>query len=290
MLDWVNSRVINDTFYFDFKNRKNIVLKPIEAALYTIEQIKKTHPPPYTLYLSGGVDSQAMLYAWHISGEKFNTFSAVYDNKFNDHDLLALKTFADLHKIKINYYHFDVIDFLENHHDNYANAFICGSPQITTFIRLAELTTEGTVIMSGNFITGSTGIPDNNNWSLWHYAKRMKKNIVPYFFLETEDLTYSFRDNDYVNKMLENKKVPDIGYYNKVLLYQSYGFPILPQPEKYNGFEKIKDWYDDNCPRKISSIEKMHKLPGQTSTRNFDVLFRNKYEAKFSKYKYVILC
>lgn len=292
MLKWVNIRASHPSYYFDFKNKNKITISPIEAALYTIEYIKANYPSPYTLYLSGGVDSQAMLYAWIISKTDFNTFSAIYNNDFNEHDLVSLKVFSKLHKIEINYQNFDLLTFLENEHDYYANEYFCGSPQITTFMKLTEFTTEGTVIMSGNFIKLQfAGLPDNNNMGLYHYIKKTKRNIVPWFFLETEELAHSFVDTEYITDLKNNRELCDPTFHNyltKIALYQSYGFPVLPQYTKLNGFEKVKEWYDTNCPRVIQPWEKLQRLPEQISSRNFDLLYRNKYELKFSNLKYNI--
>lgn len=288
MLSWTNPTKIGEDYYFNFKNQSNLNLAPLNAAQYTVEYIAKNYPAPYTLYLSGGVDSQAMLYAWHRSGVPYQTFSAVYNNALNEHDLVYLRTFAAQHNIPVTYHDFDLLAFLANEHDAYANRYRCGSPQITTFMKLADLTEQGTVCMSGNFILKPkmVGIPDRNNFSLYYYGLLSGKSIVPFFFLETCELAYAFET-----------QIPEImihhepgSYPDKVLGYQHYGFPVIKQKSKLNGFERVKDFYDANPPRQPTLEEKFARLSGQTSNRIFDLLHRNKYEAKFQKYKYVVRC
>jgi hypothetical protein len=228
-----------------------------------------------------------MLYAWHISKIPYQTFSARYNNHFNDYDLATLQQFSAQHGIFINYVDFDVITFLETEHDYYAHKYMCGSPQITTFMKLADYNTEGTVIMSGNFITNNVGIPCVNNISLYHYGK--EKNIVPWFFLETEELAHGFKfTNDELPDWVKYKNMG--GYNTKVWLYQKYEFPVIPQETKLNGFEKLKEYYDTNPPRLPTIAEKMTRKTTQYSNRNFDLLYRNKYELKFSNNKYIMLC
>jgi hypothetical protein len=283
MLDWVHVTKVGSIFTFDFRhhNKKNV--PALGAAHQTIYHIINNYPPPYTLYLSGGVDSQAMLYAWHTSGVEYQTYSAVYNFESNRYDLFALERFAKLHNIKINFQDFDLINFLETEHDAYANNYICGSPQITTFMKLSDLIPEGTAIFSGNFIHNGNVFLSSNNFGLYHYGKKSYKSIVPFFFMETMDLAYSFTNNDYTDTIKAD-------YGRRVALYQSHGFPVLRQKEKQNGFEKIKEYYDENPPRQPSVQERMVRTDGQVSVRNFDLLYRNKYERKFSNYKYNILC
>lgn len=259
----------------------------LDASILTVNYITKNYSGPYTLYLSGGVDSQAMLYAWHISGVPFDTFSAVYHDSLNSHDIVTLQQFCQDHSINVNYHDFDVEKFLQQEHEYYANRYRCGSPQITTFMKLADLTQSGTVIMSGNFILDKyTGIPDRNNFSLYHYGIASGKSIVPWFFLETCEIAYAFQKS----KSIRNSNKSQDSYQRKVATYQVHGFPVIPQETKFNGFEKIKEKYDTNPPRVPTLHEKLSRLPGQTSNRNFDLLYRNKYEAKFFNYKYVVQC
>lgn len=283
MLDWVSVTERTNIFTFDFRRTITKDIPALGAAHEAIYHIANNNPKPYTLYLSGGVDSQAMLYAWHTSGIEYQTYSAVYNFDSNIYDLYALKQFAKLHNIKINFQSFDLIDFLENEHDTYAYKYLCGSPQITAFMKLSDLVPEGTAIFSGNFIyKGHVGL-NLNNFGLYHYGKRSHKNIIPWFFMETMNLAYGFTDNDYTNGFSSD-------YDKKVALYQSHGFPVLRQINKQNGFEKIKEHYDTNSPREPSIQDKLARTTGQASKRNFDLLYRNKYESKFSKYKYNILC
>lgn len=289
MLQWTKPTLIDGNHYFNFKKQYDVVLSPLDAAQATIEYITKNYPPPYTLYLSGGVDSQAMLYAWYKSGVDFRTFSAVYNGDLNQHDLNDLELFNTDYNIEINYHNFDLLYFLESEHERYAHTYRCGSPQITTFMKLLDLNMNGTAIMSGNFIVSSryaTGIPDRNNFSLYYYGLKSGRSVVPFFFLETHDLAHAF-----------NCEIPEIkkhhtpgGYTDKVAAYQYYGFPVRGQQSKINGFEKVKELYDHKPPRMPSINDIINRIPGQTSNRNFDLLYRNKFESKFHQYKYFVQC
>lgn len=255
----------------------------LQAAIETVNFICESYPPPYTLMLSGGIDSQAMLYSWIQSKKSFNTFSAVYNDNINYYDIKTIQDFANLYNIKINFVNFDLINFLQNDHINYVKKYVCGSPHYTTYMRLADEVKEGTTIFSGNYLKrGGTQIAwSQNEMGFLHYCILGKKNCVPFFFNETQNLTYAFKD-------IENRVNISSGYLVKVNTYQFNGFPVIPQDEKFNGFEKIKELYDDIENSEIQKMrENFSTKVGNSSRRNFDILFRNRYEALYRHHKYI---
>lgn len=283
MIDWAKIDYRNSVYYFSLQNKNKNVIPPLEAAQNAVKYIVEKYPAPYTLYASGGVDSQAMIWAWKMSGYPFKVFSALYNNEFNLHDIQTLKDFANRENIDIDYYNFDLLKFLETEYPSLAEKYWCGSPHIVTHMKLASLTTSGTVILSGNFIDYTKTHLTANLAALYHYAKIEKKSIVPWFFLETEDLAFSFLHSEKYKKFLTADGRND-GYLLKCYLYQENGFPVIPQQKKLTGFEVLKDYIDDNPPRKPTHEDLIVRNQSQSSKRLFDILYRNKYEQKYSKH------
>lgn len=279
----------SDTFnlnplYIKIKKDLPIESQPtaIEAAKNTINLITKKYPPPYTLMCSGGVDSQAMLWAWQQSGQKFNVLSVRFKSNgiwFNEHDLLALEQFSTLHNIQgINYIDFDVIDFLETDSPEVSKLYNCPSPQICTHIKMSEAINKGTIIFGGNFaseqIKPTIG---TNQLGLQRYAvatNNESRKVIPFFFLLTQELANSFKPDSSFDMKRETS------YGVKCHLYCHNGFPIVPQETQINGFERIKEYYDqfgDRVPR-LSRL----KYADMSSFRPFDLLFR--YPLGINKY------
>ena len=280
MLDWVRITNIDNDYTLDYSNRNPVNITPLEAALFTVDYITKNYPAPYTLFLSGGIDSQAMLYAWHLSKVPFDTFSAVYNFDLNAHDLENLKLFSNQFSIDINFVSFDLFGFLDTEYSDYALSYRCCSPHICTYMKMSEMVKTGTCIFSGNFILDPRMFIDRNNFGLYKFAKKTNKPIVGFFFSETEELAYSFLPSINVHKISNTTAA-------RIEAYHSNGFPVIPQKEKYTGFEKVKEYYDLNIPKpKYKKIEIIH--PKQRSTRTFDLLYRNKYEIKFQDDKYYL--
>lgn len=295
-MNWIEIKNIDHNYYLKYKiPRERGLIAPLKAAHKTIEYIVKNYPSPYTLMLSGGVDSQAMLYAWHTSGHKFNTFSAVYNNNLNDNDLSTLKEFSSVYNIPINYYNFDLLHFLQNEHLNYVYKYRCGSPHMTTFMKLSQYINTGTVLMSGNFIASNdTTLPiSKNNFSLYRYSKIENKPMIPFFFCETQELAFSFLlkthidDTLYVNGKRHHVE-NSLQYVRKVQTYIDNEFPVIPQKLKYTGFELVKDLYDEKYSYLLTARDKLAISGRQKSLRTFDLLLRNKYEMMFDVDKYIV--
>lgn len=292
-INWTDPKYdyINYTYKFDLRKKNDYNLPPLEAAIKTVNYIKDNYPAPYTLFLSGGVDSQAMLYAWYKSGVPFKTYSGVYNNNLNSEDLKYIKIFADQIGITINFVDFDLFSFLDNEHDFYAKTYYTGSPHYTTYLKMVDSLDSGTAVMAGNlfrprvyYYNSKTNKPikvfnfqpgfEKNNLALLHYVNFTNKNFVPFFFIETEYLTHSFTvvpnekieesfNNMWLHSQSDDQIAVDISMYqNKVAMYKYNGFPVIEQKNetrgKYTGFESVKDYYDlvlDEKKKSMSETE-----------------------------------
>lgn len=292
MISYVDVIRENNDYLLKVPQNSQYAGNATDAAVYTVNYIIDNYPPPYTLCLSGGIDSQAMLYSWIISGKQFNTFSAIYYTRkfleninFNYGDLEHLIQFSIDFNVPINFYNFDILNFLFKEHKQYALNYRCGSPHMCVFMKFIEIINQGTVIFSGQFRRKDYPYEfvDKNNFSIYRYAKDTSRSVVPWFFLETPEIFSSFK---YPEIIKDND--PRAVYENKVKTYQLNGFPVRPQYEKMTGFEKIKDYFDINYSHLLTPEDKITRTASQGSKRTFDRLFRNKYEAQFLHDKYGI--
>lgn len=246
-------------------------LTPLLACKHAIQSIISNYPKPYNLMVSGGIDSQAMLYAWYLFGENYIPTTVTYNNDFNLHDIDNIKNFAEIYNIPINYKNFDLLYFLQNEYDSYSAKFRCSSPCISAHIKMSE-DLQGTVIFSGDFLNKKGAVLSDAILGLYR-ASLVNKNIIPYFFLHTPELAYSIN-----YKKIE--KIPT-GYDGKAYVYQQNGFPVIPQLSKTTGFEKVKDYYDKNFFHLVPKIDRL-KYATKPSRRTFDLLYRYPYEEKYN--------
>lgn len=284
MIDWVNIKSHNHDYIINYSKTRNIKIAALDAAIFTIDHIHKKYPPPYTLFLSGGIDSQAMLYAWLQSGKKFNTFTGLYNFDLNMHDLENITTVSKLWNVNINFVRFNLFKFLHTEYNHYANLYRCASPHICGYMKMSEMVEQGTAIFSGNYVYNNMFV-DRNNFGLYKFAKTSNKSMVPFFFMETEELAYSFDQSKEELKLYKSDKE---AYPYKVKIYHQNGFPVIPQSVKSTGFEKIKEYYDLNFENPYKNKLQYYLTGKQQSSRVFDILYRNKNECMFGKDKYFI--
>lgn len=260
-----------EELYIDFKLLEDSMLS-VDAATLTVNNIVKNYPAPYTLMCSGGVDSQAMIWAWHMSGHPFEVVTIKYYSTniwFNEYDQLELTEFTRLYNIPVTYIDFDIIPFLENDLSRTSLINDCDSPQICTHIKMTEFIKTGTIMFSGNF--GNAEHRPTLTYTLLGMhrhaclVEQPNRRIIPFFLLHTPELSCSFKKVSY-------SPSDGIGYIKRCSIYQKHNFPVIPQPAKYNGFEKLKEYYDQFPSR----VDRKTRLiySGRPSDRVFDLLFR----------------
>ena len=276
-MDWMKSGWCeNGQFYIDASNAIHSNRELLTVASETIKRITDHYPAPYTLMMSGGVDSQSMLWCWINSNTTFNVTTVRYIDHngtvLNEHDISNMKAIAKLHNIVINYIDFNIIDFLDNHLFNYATKYQCTSPQITAYMKMSEMIETGTVLFSGDFL--ATAAYDYTIFGLKRYADAINtesRKVIPFFLLHDPELTTIYKViND--TKTYDRSGAKNLYYKQKINSMQAIGIPIIPQKSKYSGFEKIKNIYDTRYDLVVPTDR--IRYAGKPSRRIFDVIFR----------------
>ena len=271
----------NLAFRVDARNIVKTYKPALEESLNLIYKIRDTLPPPYYLMLSGGTDSQAMLYAWHKSGIPYIPVSFRYNKYYNTHDLNNLYTYSKNLGVEVKFIDIDYFKFLENDLIKYATDYVCNSPQITFHMKFVEHINDGTCIFSGNPMDVFLAPPEERLeffetpltytvLGLERFRQRTGRSLVPYFFQSCPKLAYSFGISFYNSKNIVAKyRLRDNAL--KFLAYIDSGFKVV-STAKFSGFEKFK-YFFDNKPVSFSFQDKLFfsKFP---SPRTFDLLFR----------------
>ncbi len=161
------------------------------------------------------------------------------------------------------------------------NKYQCSSPQISMHIKMSSFFSEGTCVYSGNFLSLRGAQLTDAILGLYRFSKESQdKTIIPYFFLNTPELAYSFvhyrRNNNSVVKVTEQQST----YMSRVIMYNVTGFPVIPQKDKFTGFEKYKEHYDSH-DYVLKDLKARLRWQNKPSHRPFDWLFRYPYEEKF---------
>lgn len=268
---------------FTVPSFKSTINDPLAAAIEAVNDIVANYPPPYNLLASGGMDSQAMIYAWKKSNHPFNVYTFRYNETYNLHDIETLPLFCEQENIDYSIIDFDYFKFLEEEYDAIANRYECSSPQIAMHIKMASFFDEGTCIYSGNFLSRNGAQLTYAILAVQRYSETPEgKNVIPYFFLHTPELAYSFNYAYDTNKYAkpDSSDLEQFGAMAKCGAYRAFGFPVIPQKGKFTGFEKFKEHYDSH-DYVLKDPKTKLKWQYKASRRPFDWLFRYPYEDKF---------
>jgi len=282
-MDWIKfdwgDNLDNSIFRFypnkkitaDYSNAKELAHEPpLKESINLVEQIVNSYPPPFNLFLSGGVDSQSMLYSWLESGHEFTAYSFVYNNGINKHDIGNLWHVSKRFNVKINFIDIDYFKFLKYDLEDYVLKYLCNSPQITFYMKFPEVVNKGTKIFSGDFNLYNLNF---TSLGLYRYSLINDKNIIPFFFFHTAKMANSWKEHSKIDDFILYQKSVGIKEF-KDYIYLRNGFDILPI-KKYSGFERSKDVYDKI---KITREERNKYLYlSSTSTRAYDFKFRYKF-------------
>lgn len=270
----------------DFSTNANLV-NILDAAKITVDNIIKNYPPPYYIMVSGGIDSQAMLYAWKLFGKNYIPTSVIYNDYLNEHDLATLDTFSQEQNIPVDYLKFDLLKFYETQYDSLCEKYKCRSPHFGAHLGMTEHL-QGTCIFSGDCLGKNDANIRFNNICMYEATKH--RSVVPYFFMHTPEIAYSkvFVANKYKRKKLDYTDKQQL-YQEKAILLINEGFPMIPQQEKYTGFEKVKDLYDQEY-RHLITPKTLLKYANKSSKRTYDLLLRYPYEYKYGvpNFRYIV--
>jgi hypothetical protein len=270
-------------YYLDFTNAVYSTRSAIDICIDAIDKICKNYPAPYTLMVSGGIDSQAMIWCWKHTQVPFNVVTVRYvdnnGNVLNEHDISNIRQFSSLYNITVDYLDFNIVEFLENYLLDYAIKYQCTSPQITTYMCMSEMIHQGTVLFSGDFL--ATAVYSYTIYGLKRYADISKRNVIPFFLLHDPELTtlmsreyHTLTTKEYIDMADKRDSSMDRIYNKKVKAITRLGIPIVPQTIKYSGFEKVKDLYDNR--NDLISVNDRLKYSNMPSKRIFDIAFRYK--------------
>jgi len=241
----------------------------VVAGKKTVEYIIENYPKPYYIMLSGGLDSQTMLYFWYKYGTDFVPTTIRYNDSLNLHDIKYAIEFCKFLNLELNVVDFDVLDFYINHYHSLAERYKITSPHFGCHIAMTQKF-DGTVVLSGDRLDYNGRAIWDENFCLYRYSN--ERSLIPYFFIETPEIAYSlkFPKNLYQHK--DQQKI-------KANIYLEEGIPVIVPIKKYTGFELVKEHFDQNIYN-VSSRDRL-KYSNERSKRNFDLRFRFPYKYKF---------
>lgn len=243
---------------------------PLEEGVKAVQRITSLYEPPFTLLVSGGIDSQAMIECWLASGVPFNVRHITFG--CNVGDFTSTVEFCHRRKLPVEVVGFNVKGFIESPElVEMARRYDTTSPQLLSHAK-AILGMDDTCIMAGNFTAPLNIGLSRTQLGLLRAANLDKPSFIPFFLQSTPELAYSMIE-------CQLKSTLEDCYADKCRAYLESGFDIIPQKTKLTGFEEIKASYDDvQVPSRLRLLFK-----NEPSARPFDLLYRYNLYSKLDE-------
>lgn len=241
------------------------------------------------LCFSGGIDSQAMVQAWHEANLKFTTVILVFNNGLNKQDSDHAKMFCEKNNYPYIELPIDIVAFLTRDNYTISEKYKTISPHFNTHYRMAEMLRD--MGYTGVCCGGLVPYKDNNMYG-YNFIK------ATFDFIRIQDiLGIAFQGSflsfypelawaiTFFTKPLEiNKNLNDtwdsqlhlnhMRYLEKVNSYKLAGFHIIQQETKFTGFELVKKYFEE-----LSG-------DGWTFEKRFRIPIANKYDKDPHMYKF----
>ncbi len=241
------------------------------------------------LCFSGGVDSQATWQCFYEAGIDIDVYVLVFKNDLNAQDVSNAISFADYKKFKINFIEIDILNFLSRENADYGKRYRSLSPHFNTHYKLCDILRSkgytgfvcggGTPILTAN----TSAWASNFNQNFLNYINYSETSGIlcqgnflgfdPYLTWAISLLTPTFVNENY-NRNAVYKTEHDLfeyqRYLDKVKGYRASGFDIIPQSQKFTGFElvknKLQEMYGDGW-----TFEKFYRYPLKDYAKHINV-------------------
>ena len=221
------------------------------------------------LCLSGGVDSQAMIQCWQEAGLDFDVAILVFDHDLNRQDVDHARLYCSINDITPVEISLNIARFLTTENYDYGLNYKCSSPHFNTHYKLFNILREMgyTGVCAGGVYPYVLSKKWVNPLSLasinfTEYSRVSDYPAMGNFLGYSPELAWtlgmlSFVDPDILLKdpalhratvtLQERNQMVDVRYADKIAAMTRHGFNIIPQSQKFTGFELVKDHFAEKA-------------------------------------------
>lgn len=221
------------------------------------------------LCLSGGVDSQAMIQCWQEAGLDFDVAILVFDRELNRQDVDHARLYCSVNNITPVEIPLNIATFLTIENYDYGLKYKCSSPHFNTHYKMFNVLREMgyTGVCAGgvypyvlskkwvnplsmasiNFVEYSrvTDYPAMGNFL--GYSPELAWTLGMLSFVDPDVLLNDPAQHRASVTMQERNQMADVRYADKIASMTRHGFNIIPQSQKFTGFELVKDYFAEKA-------------------------------------------
>jgi hypothetical protein len=216
--------------------------------------------------LSGGVDSQAACLALKRNGVPFTAAILRFKDDLNQHDVTSALNFCALNAVPFIVHEVDIMRFLSRDRMEFVERYECPSPQFAThfyFYEMLIMENNATSIICG----GNPPCLRDEKWefistrsqSAWMtFAKLNKFPIFGNFLSYSRDIAIPFMLQQPNMRTINKEKIDWYGCKLKGMWLN--GLDVIPQEQKFNGFELVKKQIESQT-HDAWMFEKLYRHP-----------------------------
>jgi hypothetical protein len=235
--------------YIDTVSAKNLFARQRRIQKTAVSKMNLGDNP--YVALSGGVDSQTACLSLKSLNIPFTAAILVFENDFNDMDVNSALEFCQRFNIKFQIVNINVLQFLTRKLTDYVIKYECPSPQITIHMWLYETLIQDykatSIIAGGNapFLNGNEwNFGSSRSQSAWMKFKEIHDfNIIGNFIGHNMNIALMFMIATPTTS--DSTNIEETRYLSKLKGMNNLGFDVIPQKQKYTGFEKIKKHFEE---------------------------------------------
>lgn len=239
-------------YFRNFNGVTDLVDSPLEEAKLAAKKIHaKAAGKKIYLFISGGVDSQAMVQSFVQAAVPFQVVLMVDPNGCNKDDVHFARLFVKKMNLNLLEYTLDFVEFIRSYrYVEMAKKFRFNNPEYGVLLHLMQQF-DGYGVYAGRPISIShaptgeqvVGLAVDETWSRARFLERTGLDGCPEFLIHTPELMQSFLNTEYAkNYPLKT----DWNYDSKLKLLKQGGFNIeSAPPAKFTGFENLYSYFQD---------------------------------------------
>ena len=228
------------------------------------------------LCFSGGVDSQAMIQCWREAKLKFDIAILEFDNGLNTQDTEIAMIYCKEHNITPKIIKLNIVQFLTRDSIVFAEKYKCTSPHFLTHYKLFDILREmgytgiccgGTALAKNHKEWGP--VPSAAQANYIEYSKQHQFPVIGNFLGYDPALCWTIalltpeHNIDWTSRRSRPVEDANLARYTaKVIGYKNHGLNIIPQENKYTGFELVKEYFAEKF-NDGWAFEKMFRVPLQ---------------------------
>lgn len=228
------------------------------------------------LCFSGGADSQAMIQCWREANLKFDVAILEFDNELNKQDTEIAMLYCKEYNITPKIIKLNIVQFLTRDSTALAERYKCTSPHFSTHYKMFDMLREmgytgiccgGTALAKNHTEWGPAPSAAQANYI--EYSRQHQFPVIGNFLGYDPALCWTIAlltpEHNVDWTINYTRPVEDINlarYTAKVIGYRNHGLAIIPQENKYTGFELVKEYFAEKF-NDGWAFEKMFRIPLQ---------------------------